>query len=915
MSKTVIIERNLESEFYKLYNETRLMFVKELEETNNFNRVKAVHYAQLILNRYMFICFAEDVDLLPPQITINSITAPIKSKNVKRNSIWYSLNDLFLDINEGNPEKHIFEYNGGLFEEDIGFIQIRDIVEDKQFFKETQQNWKFEGYSLEIETFVYPYSNKINRIYKNLLTISSFDFSSDLDVNILGHIFENSIGDLEELRSDLLDRRKKEGVFYTPEYITDYICKNTIIPYLSKSNKSNTIKALINEYWGSQIEDLDKKVQEIKIIDPACGSGAFLNKASDILLEIHKAIHKQRYKDKQTLMPYFDNIKKRREILLNNIFGVDLNEESVEITKLSLFLKVCRKDLKLPNLDKNIKCGNSLIDDPQYSDKPFIWKQEFNSIFKAGGFDIVMGNPPYVGEKGNKEIFRNIKKSFLGNFYQGKMDLFYFFFHLSLNIVKNNGQISFITTNYYTTATTGNKLRQDFKNRSTIRKLINFNELKIFESAQGQHNMITFLSKCNSNIKSKNLITKRKGLATPNILEKILSGNDPETNYFEVKQSNLYEGKDAYIRLRGTGDIENDQIQSILNKIKNNGELITKLCDVKTGLRSGIDKISKKHLKIDNSYKLNEEVFFVSNVFSQKVPANEKVLLKPLYKNSDIKRYYNEKITNKFVLYIDRKTDISKFPFVKSHLEKFKPLIEKIRKNDKEPWYSLVRPREERIFKNPKIVIPYRSRYNDFSYNESDFYCSSDVYFIINKKNDETVDLKYILALINSKLYYMWLVDKGKMKGELLELYRKPLTEIRIKQISSLRQKPFIEKVDKLLLLNNELIDEVNSFKEWLQLKFNIEEISKYLEEYYKLDLKELLEELSNKNVKLKSKDIKEIKEEFNSNKSRVIPLRTEIEKIENKIDQMVYDLYNLTKEEIKIVEEFKNIYDDDLDI
>ena len=135
---------------------------------------------------------------------------------------------------------------------------------------------------------------------------------------------------------------------------------------------------------------------KIKIVDMACGQGAFLNKASDILLEIHKAIYefkKRKYtstietkggkgKDKvkrtathSKLDSFFDEISARRTILINNIYGVDLNEESVEITKLSIIFKVCQKDKKLPNIENNIKCGNSLIDDPKYTDKPFKWEK------------------------------------------------------------------------------------------------------------------------------------------------------------------------------------------------------------------------------------------------------------------------------------------------------------------------------------------------------------------------------------------------------------------------------------------------------------------------------------------------------------------------------------------------------------
>lgn len=190
--------------------------------------------------------------------------------------------------------------------------------------------------------------------------MSIFNFDSDVDVNILGHIFESSISDIEKLKEDNSETRHKFGIHYTPQEITQYICENTIIPYLSKTGNVNDIPELLSEYE-NDIEILDKKLKEIKILDPACGSGAFLNKAVDTLLEIHEAVWHQKYDNKTTLDKYFDNEEVRREIIINNIYGVDLNEESTEITKLGLFLKICKKDKKLPSLDNNIKCGNSVI--------------------------------------------------------------------------------------------------------------------------------------------------------------------------------------------------------------------------------------------------------------------------------------------------------------------------------------------------------------------------------------------------------------------------------------------------------------------------------------------------------------------------------------------------------------------------
>ena len=176
--------------------------------------------------------------------------------------------------------------------------------------------------------------------------------------------------------------------------------------------------------------------------------------------------------------------------------------------------------------------------------KPFfLWKLYFSEIFQRDnpGFDVVIANPPYVGEKGNTETFKDIKEGNLKEFYQGRMDLFYFFFHLGINITRDSGTIEFITTNYYITATQAKKLRQDFKKRTIIKKIVNFNELKIFESAKGQHNMITILEKGNDdNYFAETCITKRNRLASSEILQKIINWRDDKTEYFKIAQKYIY---------------------------------------------------------------------------------------------------------------------------------------------------------------------------------------------------------------------------------------------------------------------------------------------------------------------------------------------------------------------------------------
>lgn len=305
----------LAKNFYKLFNETRLMIIKELEELHNIGRIQAISYAQTILDRFIFICFAGSREkgnrkLLPEDIAHKTLKNRIKVENFRDYEVWRELNYLFRDVDkgredeEGNHDNDITGYNGGLFKEDLKDMKIKDIL-GKDFFKDVQKkNLRNKNYrkfitelNNKIKREIKPsILNRINPIYVNLLIISNFDFSDKnvdysadkLDIDILGHIFENSIGDIEGLKKDTKGRRKKDGIFYTPDYITDYICRNTIVPYLSKSGNINDVDDLINEYsWGSDMDQLDQKMKDIKILDPACGSGAFLNKATDVLLEIH----------------------------------------------------------------------------------------------------------------------------------------------------------------------------------------------------------------------------------------------------------------------------------------------------------------------------------------------------------------------------------------------------------------------------------------------------------------------------------------------------------------------------------------------------------------------------------------------------------------------------------------------------
>lgn len=865
VDETVLVDRNVESEFYKLYSETRLMLIAELEHIHHHvTREESVHNAQLILNRYIFICFAEDLGLLPEEISIKTI----KSVTTLRESeIWHNLNGLFIDVNKGSEfrEEKIFGYNGGLFSENLENLKIRDIVEDQSIFDDAYQKWKFEEYTSIVEDQLSHYNKKINPIYKNLMTISSFNFSSELDVNILGHIFENSIGEIEELKADTKGRRKKDGIFYTPEYITDYICRNTIIPYLSKSGKANTVSDLLSEYWGSEIEILEENVRKIKIVDPACGSGAFLNKAGDVLVEIHKAIRERKYIGDKSLMPFFDTIEERRKILLDNIYGVDLNEESVEITKLSLFLKVCKKGLKLPNLDKNIRCGNSLINDPLYTEKPFNWLEEFKEIFKNGGFDVVIGNPPYVRHQEIRSIKPYLKLHYTT--YNGLGDLYINFFEKGINILKKGGILSFICSNKFTKVKYGKQLRK-FLLRYNIIKYFDYTHFQVFNDATVE-SCIPIIRKESSN--DANIFVNESFFVSQNdISEDSWNFQPPEILNLKNK---LYKGA--------------LEIKDIPN------------LEMNIGIMTGFNKAFIIDEKIKNDLLIND-------------PKCED-WIKPLIRGKDIKKWkINYK--NLYLLYIPWKFPIAEFKGIKNYLDEFKVDLEKraVVKENGIPWYALQRYASDYYpeFKKEKIIWQRIAYKPAFCFEDQESLILDSLSFLtIDNPN---YNLKYLLSILNSNLFVWFLSQTGHIYGDRgflvanQYLERFPIVPITLED-----QKPFIEIADKMILYNEKLILEINGFKNWLQRPpYNIDKFTKKLNKYYKLSFDDFLIELNKKKVDIKERKTQELfKKEFEESLSKIKPLILEIEKTENEIKNMVYDLYGLNEDEIKIIEKDTNNY------
>jgi len=423
---------------------------------------------QKLLDRLLFIFFAEDCGLLPPNSMVQIIDQWEKLKEMDEYRPFYDrVKKYFGYMNTGFQGKkyEIFDYNGGLFKPDEILDNIK--ISDDLLVAHTRK-------------------------------LSEYDFESDVDVNILGHIFENSLSEIEEVTQQInngvspqTSKRKQDGVFYTPQYITKYIVENTVGRLCAE--KKQELNIVEDEYFSDQRRQLKTKQRlleqlhqyrnwllQITILDPACGSGAFLNAALQFLMAEHKLIDEMEAKVAGSAIVFQDV---ENSILEHNLFGVDINEESVEIAQLALWLRTAKPHRKLNSLNENIKCGNSLISDPAIAgEKAFNWQEQFPKVFEKGGFDVVIGNPPYIPT----ERIASADKSYYEEEYQsayGRINVYPLFYERGLTLLKDNGLLGYITpytlmkNQYYVEA------RRYILDNCTLLCLADFSGFPVFEDA------------------------------------------------------------------------------------------------------------------------------------------------------------------------------------------------------------------------------------------------------------------------------------------------------------------------------------------------------------------------------------------------------------------------------------------------
>ena len=799
----------VDDEFLKEIEKWRESLAKNIALRNQTLTISELNYSiQRIIDRILFLIIAEYKNIEQ----YGKLGEIAKKENIYKNLMPY-----FKDSDD--------KYNSGIFDFKKDSLTPNVIVDDK-ILREI------------IENLYYPKS--------------PYDFSV-LPIEILGKVYERFLGKTIRLTTshqakveEKPEVRKAGGVYYTPEFVVNYIIKNTI---------------------GKLIEGkTPKQIESIKILDSACGSGTFLVRAYtyilNYLLEYYKKnpekYKKEIYQAREGVWLLTTEI--RKNVLLNNIYGVDIDAQAVEVTKLSLLLKVLENETKesvnqqlrlfkeraLPNLDRNIKCGNSIVNSSYFSQQkldilsteeltkinPFDWDKEFS--FK---FDVVIGNPPYVKEYTNKEIFELVKKTDMAKYYQGKMDFWYFFTCKALDLLKEGGLHSYIAQNNWITSMGASILRNKVLSDSKIMSFFDFNDFKVFKEASIQ-TMVFILEKQKP---SKSYSVDYYKVTDKNISKEELA------NYLMTKKDGdkitKFKAKINPIELKDkTITFVNTEIGEIFDKMKGAEVFYLDEKELTNGLQVQQEYLNKSHLKVlGEGFKIGEGVFVLSDAEKNKLKLSDKEeeLIKPLFTTNEIERY---KISNKnhyWVIYTSSKfkdpSEIKPYPNIKEHLDKFRKIIT----TDFRP-YGIHRTREESFFKGEKICSIRKCQRPSFSFVDFDSYVNQ-VYYVIKTSK---INMKFLTGLLNSKLVYFWLYHKGKKQGEQLQIDRDPLIEIPI--IKS-ENKEVIEAVDSLIELNK----------------------------------------------KLESTNLSQEKE----------LIKKQIESLETKINEIVYKLYGITKEEKEIIE------------
>lgn len=815
-SESVSNEDRITKALYKDYSEFKRVLFADILEHNPTPEGKDTKQWQLLLfkktqkllDRLLFILFAEDAGLLPPNMILQILDEWQQLKDLDMDVPLYERIKKhfgYLDTGYKSSKYEIFAYNGGLFKPD-----------------EVLENLKISDEILAEHT----------------RSLSAYDFESDVDVNILGHIFENSLSEIEEVTQQITNgeapktsKRKQDGVFYTPQYITKYIVENTVGRLCTEKKKELNI--IEEEYDSEQRRQLKTKQRlldqlkeyrewllQLTFLDPACGSGAFLNAALQHLIKEHKHIDEMEAKVTGSSIVFQDI---ENSILENNLYGVDINEESVGIAQLALWLRTAKKHRKLNSLNQNIKCGNSLISDPAIAgDKAFDWQKEFPQVFEKGGFDVVIGNPPYVRPHYlNDETKRHLWNAF--QTYERKADLYVCFMEMALRLVKQKGFTSFIVSDGWLRLDSFEKIRQFILQNASVLNIVDFTK-DIFDSATVKTCIFIF----------------KEGTIEKNIVQTAVIDDYLDLNniaYHSICQeafNNTY---------KNVFDLSIDESSTVLkNKMKLGSQPLGALFSLAFGLKTGDDE---RFLTFNPSISTD---------------------CKKLIRGADVNRWIIN-FKGEYVIYQPEQMRLNK---------------------------STARPGTADRFEQPKVLVRDTGGGLMATYDDSAYYAKDVI--IIEQKEQSTIILKVLAILLNSRLL-RWYYETT---FPTLHVQRNELASLPIPHLDNPIE--FAALADSMLSLNSQLQEKRSSFLQSLSDNFDGVKITSTLQQFDTMDFKGLMAELKKQKIRIPVKEQGEWKDYFNERVAECQELSAQIKTTDNEIDNRVFDLYGLTEEERRIV-------------
>ena len=893
------VGRELTNQFYALYSDIRQKVLTRLcRENAAVAPQEILRCTQKLLDRVLFCAFCEDRGLLPAD-TVGRAFAHHDPYNPK--PIWENFRGLFRAIDTGNAGLNIPAYNGGLFADDPGLRALAVPDDVCTHFRDL-----------------------CDYDYRPAREVADEDEETEvrsvIDVDILGHIFEQSITDLERLRHSLESggvpvddaqaktRRKKEGAFYTPAFITRYnveqalggVCKvrfETLRTQHEAQATGTARKALtdpnaydlnaLNEpqrkalirFWEAWQEEL----KGLRILDPACGSGAFLIEAFDQLHALYE-ISNARLEELRGERTLFDL---DRQILQHNLYGVDLNAEAIQICQLSLWIKTAARGKALTSLEHTIREGNSVISDPAVHPKAFDWQAAFPEVFAQGGFDVVVSNPPYV----RQELLTPFKPWLETHYetFHGMADLYVYFYELGVRVLKPGGLLSFIVTNKWMKAGYGEPLRRFFSEKAWVRSVVDFGHAKqIFEEADVFPSIIV--------VEKPTEAPKPKTARLCTIPREQLRIDDLSV---QIEK----EGADMDIAQLGeeSWQLEPLEVVHLFNKMRRVGKPLAKLDGVKAyrGILTGFN-----------------EAFLIDDNCKRKLIDEHdgcREVIKPFLRGSDIGRW-NSDWANLWMIVLPSSNDrawpwadlgdaaeaefAARFPSLYGHFKAFEARLRK-RQDKGRYWWELRSCAYWDNFEKPKIIYQEIQFHPSYSLDPNGRFGNNKTFFL-------TTDDLFLLAVLNSPV--MWWHNwryLPHMKDEALSPVAFKMEELPIAEPTAAVRDAAEKAVRRLIEITDRQQQTQRTLLDWLRMEYAIETPGNKLQDVAELDSDTLVTEVKRirgKKLPLTAAGVQGLREESTRTIGPARAFAAEALKLERSLSDLINLAYGLTAEEIELL-------------